>query len=113
MHVQSKFNKTMSLSSIHYMLRKNNITRLVPRPIPAKGDKNKKLEFKKDLAEIVKNLKTDEQIFFQDESTFYQSGIPRKKWAIKGSTPELLIYGTRARLNVFGIVNPITGKSHF
>jgi len=59
MHVQAKFNKTMSLSSIHYMLRKNNITRLVPRPIPVKGDK-KKVEFKKDLAEIVKNLKADE-----------------------------------------------------
>jgi transposase len=61
----------------------------------------------------VKNLKEGEQLFFQDESTFYQSGLARRMWARKGSRPILPIYGTRAKLNVFGIINPITGKSHF
>ena len=73
----------------------------------------KKLEFKKELKALVKNLDEGEQIFFQDESTFYQSPLPRKMWVVQGSKPELPIYGTRARLNVFGLINPITGKSHF
>lgn len=73
----------------------------------------KKLKFKTDLQTLVQNLDENEQVFFQDESTFYQSGLPRRMWSVRGSNPELSIYGTRARLNVFGIINPITGKSHF
>ena len=52
-------------------------------------------------------------ILYQDESTFYQSGIPRKMYARKGSKPELQIYGTHSKVNVFGIINAITGASHF
>ena len=59
------------------------------------------------------NLDDDEEIFFQDESTFYQSGIPRRVWAVRGTKPTLPIYGTHSKLNVFGMINPISGKSHF
>lgn len=65
------------------------------------------------MTNIVSNLGRDETILFQDESTFYQSGLPRKVWAKKGTKPILPIYGTRAKLNVFGIINPLTGQSHF
>lgn len=54
-----------------------------------------------------------DQIFFQDESTFYQSGTSHRKWARKGSHPSLKIYGTRSKKNVFGFINPLTGASHF
>lgn len=50
---------------------------------------------------------------YQDESSFYQSGTIHAKWARKGSKPILKIYGTYSRLNVFGVINPITGQSHF
>ena len=52
-------------------------------------------------------------MLFQDESTFYQSGIPHRRWARKGETPTLPIYGKYAKLNVFGIINPLSGQSHF
>ena len=41
MHMHAKFGKTMSLTGIFYMLRRHNVIRLVPRAIPAKGDKKK------------------------------------------------------------------------
>jgi len=50
---------------------------------------------------------------YQDESSFYQSGTVHTKWSKKGSKPILKIYGTHSRLNVFGVINPITGQSHF
>ena len=62
---------------------------------------------------IVKNLGDKEEIFFQDESTFYQSGIPHRTWAVKGTKSLLPIYGTYSKLNTFGIINPISGNSHF
>lgn len=65
------------------------------------------------MTNIVSNLGVDDTFLFQDESTFYQSGLPRKVWAKKGTKPTLPIYGTRAKLNVFGIINPLTGQSHF
>ena len=52
-------------------------------------------------------------MLFQDESTFYQSGIPTRRWAPKGSKPELPIYGTYSKKNVFGFINAINGDSHF
>lgn len=58
-------------------------------------------------------LKKGEVMLFQDESTFYQSGLPRKRWARKGTTPTLPIYGTHSKLNVFGFINPFSGQSHF
>ena len=65
------------------------------------------------MGEIVRILEDDDEIFFQDESTFCQSGIPHRTWAVKGTKPILPIYGTYSKLNVFGIINPISGKSHF
>ncbi|MHA1821924.1 MAG: hypothetical protein ACTSVC_15735 [Promethearchaeota archaeon] len=46
---------------------------------------------------VVNNL-DDEEIFFQDESTFFQSGIPRRTWALKGTKLTLMIYGTHSKL---------------
>lgn len=40
--VQEKFNKTLSLSTISRILKQNDIVRIVPRPMPAKGDPQKK-----------------------------------------------------------------------
>ena len=85
----------------------------MPRPIPVKGAPVKKKAFKQYLELVVNNLDDDEKIFFQDESTFSQSGIPRRVWAVKGTKPTLRIYGTHSKLNVFGMINPISGKSHF
>lgn len=34
-------------------------------------------------------------------------------WAQKGTKPILPIYGTQAKLNVFGVINPFEGKGHF
>ena len=54
-----------------------------------------------------------EVVLFQDESSFYQSGIPSRCWTQKGTTPTLPIHGSYTRLNVFGAVNPFTGESFF
>ncbi|MHA1394242.1 MAG: IS630 family transposase, partial [Promethearchaeota archaeon] len=112
-HISTKFNKVMTISGVHAMLKRNNITLVMPRPLPTKGDPHKKEAFKQHLEVIVKDLDDDEEIFFQDESTFCQLGIPRRVWAVKGAKPTLPIYGTYSKLNVFGMINPISGKSHF
>lgn len=41
-HMKQKFGRSMSLSGIFRLLKRHNITLLVPRPLPAKGDEKKK-----------------------------------------------------------------------
>jgi len=103
----------MTISGVHAMLKRNNITLVVPCTLLVKGDPIKKKAFKQHLEFVIKNIGDDEKIFFQDESTFCQSGIPRRVWAVKGAKPTLPIYGTYSKLNVFGMINPISGTSHF
>lgn len=84
-----------------------------PSNAPCERRPKKKEEFKKKLSDILSHVTSDETLLFQDESTFYQSGLPRKVWAKKGTKPILPIYGTNASLNVFGVINLLKGDSHF
>ncbi len=44
-HVKKKFGKEMSISGVDRMLKRENLSRVVPRPMPAKADPQKKLNF--------------------------------------------------------------------
>jgi len=46
-HILEEFGKTISISAISRMLKKNNIVQIVPRTLPAKGDPKKKKSLKK------------------------------------------------------------------
>jgi len=41
-HILQKFNITITISGVHQMLKRNKITLVVPRPMPVKGDPEKK-----------------------------------------------------------------------
>lgn len=44
-HIKRKYGKKMTLSGIWRMLKRHDMTRLVPRPMPAKADPKKKKNF--------------------------------------------------------------------
>ncbi len=111
--ISKEIKKDLSFSAISRLLKQYDIVKIKPRPMPSKGDLKKKEQFKQDLGDILIDFHPDDVLLYQDESSFYQSGTIHAKWAKKGSNPILKIYGTYSRLNVFGIINPITGQSHF
>ncbi len=44
-HVEKEYDETMSLNGVYRMLKRNDLSRVVPRPMPAKADPKKKHGF--------------------------------------------------------------------
>ena len=44
-HIKEKYQKEMTISGAQRMLKRNNLSRIVPRPMPVKGDPQKKKNF--------------------------------------------------------------------
>ena len=46
-HLEEVYDVKMSISGLARFLKRNNITRIVPRPMPAKGDEKKRISSRK------------------------------------------------------------------
>jgi transposase len=111
-HVRRKFGKKLTLSGVWRLLQRHKITRLVPRPMPAKADP-KKAEFVERLTELVWRLSPHDTLFYEDESSFTFSGTPHKVYGRKGSKPTLKIHGGRQRQAVVGAIDAIRERGFF
>jgi len=67
---------------------------------------SKKQEFLEKKKQILQNLRPEDTILIEDESTFYRSGDPRKMYALKGTKPILRTYNSHEKINVVGAINP-------
>jgi transposase len=112
-HIEKHYGTEFSLCWVWRMLKKVNMTLLVPRPKPIKADKEKQAHFEQRLTELVRHRKDNERILFQDESSFSFSPEPHRMWAVKGSRPILPIHGGRKRQNVIGAIDPVSDQGFF
>ena len=87
----------MTFSGIWYLLKREDFCLLVPRPCPANIDPVEREKFQADLRALLAKLGPNDLLLFEDESGYYQSGVPKRKWTRRGDCPTLKVSATRKR----------------
>lgn len=111
-HIKRKQKKKMLISGTYRMSKRNNLSWIVTRLMPAKADLQKKWVYRKEKVYHKKSWSL--WCHFNSERKFVLSfRYPPKSQALRCNKPILPIYGSRERLNVIGAIDPINDKDFF
>ena len=103
----------MTFSGIWLLLKREDFCLLVPRPCPANIDPVEREKFQADLRALLAKLGPNDLLLFEDESGYYQSGVPKRKWTRRGHRPTLKVSATRKKRNIIGAIDPIKDLGYF
>lgn len=104
--IASRFDKAFSLSGIRYLLKRLGFTYKKTRSVPSKADPASQQEFLETFFQLLKGLKSNEVIYFNDAVHPLHNTRSDFGWIRKGHQFPIPANPGRKRLNLNGALNP-------
>ncbi|MGR5970560.1 IS630 family transposase [Bacillus paranthracis] len=109
--IKEKFAICMSREGIRKMLHRMNFSYTNATYVLKKANKEKQIQFQKQLDMIKKNLIDENTVLlYQDECHFRDSQTVHATWFAKGKQKKIAVLGKRVSTSLFGTIDAITGK---
>lgn len=112
-HIETKFGKTISLRTVIRIFHRQGLTLVRPRPVPAKGNREKQQQFLDQLRKDIQNASPNEHFLFFDACSVQRSATVTRMWWQKGEQPTVKICGGRERLHILGFLDATGSKARF
>lgn len=103
----------MSVRTVTRIFHRQNLVLVRPRPRPAKGIQETQQEFFDNLRNTMQQATSNDHYLFFDACSLKHSATITRMWCEKGTQPEVIQIGGRARKHVLGILDWTADRALF
>ncbi|MBK5490960.1 IS630 family transposase [Bacillus mycoides] len=108
--IKGTFSICMSREGIRKMLHRMNFSYTKATYVLKKVNKEKQIQFQKQLDMIKKLIDENTVLLYQNECHFRGSQTVHATWFAKGKQKKIAVLGKRITASLFGTIDVITGK---
>ena len=111
--IKNTFNKLISIETVIRIFHRQNLTLSRPRHRLVKGNPKKQQKFFDELRSEISQAGPKDRYFFFDACSVQRSATITRKWAEKGTQPEVKITGGRKRKHIIGVLETQENRGLF